>query len=134
MIREYPDPRVLISVLLGTTNRLNEQGAVNLTETEAEFLRQSGYTAVLGAGWWTIPRLDLERLRPYQSLHRLGTFWYGRVHLTRRRQRLPVAMRRWWTILAHAFIGVSAQLFTMLISVECCVLSASLRSVRPAVS
>ncbi len=74
---EYPDRRVLVAVLLGATSRLNDQGAVNLTEKEAAFLRQSGYTAALGAGWWAIPRVPLELLRSHQSLHRLATFWYG---------------------------------------------------------
>ena len=77
IINEYPNPRVLVGVLLDATDRLNDQGAVCLTEDEAAFLRQSGYTAALGAGRYPIPRLPLELLRPHPSLHRLVEFWWG---------------------------------------------------------
>jgi hypothetical protein len=74
---DYPDSRVLVAVLLSAIDRLNDAGAVNLTQDEVAHLQQAGYTAVLAPGWWSIPRLSLDLLRPHPSLARLATHWYG---------------------------------------------------------
>jgi hypothetical protein len=35
---------------------------VDLTDEEAAILRQAGYTAILGPGWYQLPRIALELL------------------------------------------------------------------------
>jgi hypothetical protein len=39
---EYPDSRVLVDVLLGAAERVNDQGAVNLRPDEMVRLQQAG--------------------------------------------------------------------------------------------
>jgi hypothetical protein len=74
---DYPDPGLLVDVLLGAVARLNDCGAVNLTPDDAARLREGGYTAILGPGWYQLPRISIDLLRPHPSLANLAFYWYG---------------------------------------------------------